>query len=75
MSNYFEEHWIKLLKIWEPRKCLRIVGMKHVGWWDGEDEICLSYGYDHRDFTSCMFGTKVILNQTIIATHLALLYC
>lgn len=29
---------------------LMIVGIKDVGCWDGEDEVCLTYGYDQRDF-------------------------
>ena len=31
---------------------LRIIGMKHVGCWDGEEKVCLSYNYVQRDFAS-----------------------
>ena len=49
--------------------------MKHVGYWDGKDKVCLSYGYDQRDFTSLepkwvlfkpydiIFGTFILLEQ------------
>ena len=39
-------------------KFLRIVGMKYVGCWDDEDEICLSNGLDiQRDLLLACVGT------------------